>query len=103
MALSLLHGCSRRDPPTPKGLKAFLMLAGLVRSCRCSNWGQRRRLWCYHYHRRSLSETAMYRMKCCFGDHLKNRLTENQQSEARLRSEILNQFTHLGLPEFEWS
>ena len=55
------------------------------------------------YHRRSLSETAMHRMKCCFGDHLKNRLLPNQQTEARLRSKILNKFTHLGLPEFEWS
>ena len=55
------------------------------------------------YHRRSLSETAMHRMKCCFGDHLKNRSLPNQQTEARLRSKILNKFTHLGLPEFEWS
>ena len=55
------------------------------------------------YHRRSLSETAMYRMKCCFGDHLKNRLIENQRTETRLRSKILNKFTHLGLPKFVWS
>ena len=55
------------------------------------------------YHRRSLSETAMYRMKCCFGDHLKNRLIENQRTETRIRSKILNKFTHLGLPQFEWS
>ena len=54
------------------------------------------------YHRRSLSETAMYRMKCCFGDHLKNRLIKNQRTETRLRSKILNKFTHLGLPKFEW-
>ena len=55
------------------------------------------------YHRRSLSETAMYRMKCCFGDHLKNREIKNQRTETRLRSKILNKFTRLGLPEFEWS
>jgi hypothetical protein len=55
------------------------------------------------YHRRSLSETAMYRMKCCFGDHLKNREIPNQQTEARIRSKILNKFTHLGLPQFEWN
>jgi hypothetical protein len=48
------------------------------------------------YHRRSLSETAMYRMKCCFGDHLKNRLLPNQQTETRLRCKILNKFTRLG-------
>ena len=54
------------------------------------------------YHRRSLSETAMYRVKCCFGDHLKNRLLPNQQTEARLRCKILNTFTQIGLPQFEW-
>lgn len=54
------------------------------------------------YHRRSLSETGMYRMKCCFGDHLKNRLLPNQQAETRLRCKILNKFTRLGLPQFEW-
>lgn len=55
------------------------------------------------YHRRSLSETAMYRMKCCFGDHLKNREIQNQRTETRLRSKILNKFTHLGLPKFVWN
>jgi hypothetical protein len=55
------------------------------------------------YHRRSLSETAMYRMKCCFGDHLKNREIENQRTETRIRSKILNKFTRLGLPQFEWN
>jgi hypothetical protein len=55
------------------------------------------------YHRRSLAETAVYRMKSCFGSTLKNREHENQRAEARLRSKILNRFTHLGLPQFEWS
>jgi hypothetical protein len=55
------------------------------------------------YHRRSLSETAMYRMKCCFGDHLKNRILPNQRTEVRIRSKILNKFSHLGLPQFEWN
>lgn len=54
------------------------------------------------YHARSLSETAMHRMKCCFGDKLKNRVLGNQRTEARLRSAILNRFTQLGLPQFEW-
>jgi len=55
------------------------------------------------YHRRSLAETAMHRMKCCFGSLLKNREFPNQRTEARLRSKILNHFAHLGLPQFEWS
>jgi hypothetical protein len=65
--------------------------------------GRRRWKESVGYHRRSLSETAMYRMKCCFGDHLKNREIENQRTETRLRSKILNKFTRLGLPEFEWN
>jgi hypothetical protein len=53
------------------------------------------------YHRRSLSETTMQRMKCCFGDRLKNHRIENQRTETRLRSKILNHFTRFGLPQFE--
>jgi IS5 family transposase len=72
-----------------------------IREIRCRG----RRQWKERvgYHRRSLSETAMYRMKCCFGDHLKNRLIQNQTVETRLRSKILNKFTSLGLPLFEWN
>jgi hypothetical protein len=55
------------------------------------------------YHRRSLAETAMYRMKCCFGDKLKNRKLPNQRAEVRIRCKILNRFTQLGMPRFEWS
>jgi len=86
------HGNSRRRP-LPRDVA--------IREIR--RRGRRRWKESVGYHRRSLSETAMYRMKCCFGDHLKNRSIPNQQTEARLRSKILNKFTHLGLPEFEWS
>ena len=49
-------------------------------------------------HRRSLSETAMCRMKTIFGGRLKNRSVEGQKTEARLRCKILNHFTKLGMP-----
>jgi Transposase DDE domain len=55
------------------------------------------------YHRRSLAETAMHRIKCCFGNDLKNHKLQNQRTEARLRCKILNRFTKLGMPCFEWS
>lgn len=55
------------------------------------------------YHRRSLAETAMHRIKGCFGDRLKNHKPPNQQTEARLRCKILNYFTRLGMPRFAWS
>lgn len=46
------------------------------------------------YHRRSLVETTMFRLKTIFGPKLKNRRLDNQCTEARLRCRILNQFTH---------
>ncbi len=51
------------------------------------------------YHRRSLSETAMYRMKSLFGGNLKNRKMENQKTEVRLRCKLLNKLTTLGMPK----
>jgi len=55
------------------------------------------------YHRRSLAETAMYRMKNTFGDKLKNRTLPNQITEAALRCKILNLFVTLGMPAFLWT
>jgi len=49
------------------------------------------------YHERSLSETAMFRVKSAFGGHLKHRLLESQRVEARIKCKILNRFTRLGL------
>ena len=86
------HGNSSRHP---------LSRDVAIRTIR--RYGRRRWKERIGYHRRSLSETAMYRMKCCFGDHLKNRLISNQRTEVRLRSKILNKFTRLGLPQFEWN
>lgn len=47
------------------------------------------------YHRRSLVETAMFRLKTTFGPELKNRELVNQTTEARLRCKILNYFNRL--------
>jgi hypothetical protein len=55
------------------------------------------------YHRRSLAETAMQRMKSCFGDRLKNRNLKPQQTEAAIRCKLLNLFVTLGMPAFIWS
>ena len=55
------------------------------------------------YHRRSLVETSIYRLKQSFGARFKNKRFENQQTEARLRCKLLNRFTHLGLPQFRWN
>jgi hypothetical protein len=51
------------------------------------------------YHRRSLAETAMFRFKTIFGDHLCARETERQKTEARVKCAALNRMTRLGMPE----
>lgn len=51
------------------------------------------------YHRRSLAETAMFRIKTLFGDHLKARKFESQAVEAFVRCVVLNRMTALGMPE----
>jgi len=51
------------------------------------------------YHRRSLSETAMFRYKTVFGDRVSARTFENQRTSLLLRLKALNRMTMLGMPE----
>ena len=51
------------------------------------------------YHRRSLAETTMFRLKTIFGDKLSARVFENQAAEAFLRCAALNRMTQLGMAE----
>ena len=51
------------------------------------------------YHIRSLSETAMFRLKTIFGDELSARLLETQTTQALVRCAALNRMTHLGMPQ----
>jgi ribosomal protein L21 len=51
------------------------------------------------YHKRSLVETAFYRLKTIFSDKLKSRRAETQKIEAELRCLALNRMTALGMPQ----
>ena len=51
------------------------------------------------YHRRSLVETAMMRMKRIFVGGLSSRRFHNQATEMRVRCVALNRMTGLGMPE----
>jgi hypothetical protein len=51
------------------------------------------------YHRRSLAETAMFRYKTIFGDHLNAREAKRQITEARVNCAALNRMTRLGMPD----
>jgi hypothetical protein len=51
------------------------------------------------YHRRSLAETAMFRLKTIFGDKVSARTFENQRTQLLLRCRALNLMTTLGMPD----
>lgn len=51
------------------------------------------------YHRRSLAETAIFRLKTLFGATLRARSEAAQETETRLRLNALNLMTALGMPE----
>lgn len=51
------------------------------------------------YHRRSLSETAMFRLKTIFGERVPARVFENQRTQLLIRLKALNMMTLLGMPE----
>lgn len=51
-----------------------------------------------NYHRRSLVETMMSRMKTVFGDQIRSRTLENQRTDLLIRCYAMNQINSLGLP-----
>lgn len=53
------------------------------------------------YHRRSLAETHMLRLKTILGGMLRVRSFANQQTDAKIMANILNKMTHLGMPKSE--
>ena len=54
----------------------------------------------YRYHRRSLSETGMYRFKTTFGGVLTSRSFPRQKTEAILKAKTLNAFRRLASPAY---
>lgn len=52
-----------------------------------------------NYHRRSLSETAMFRIKTIFGEKVSARTFENQRTQLLIRCWALNRMTTLGMPD----
>lgn len=52
------------------------------------------------YHKRSLAETAMYRMKTLIGSQLKTRKMASQSVEAAIWCRAVNKMSELGLPAY---
>ncbi len=82
------HGNRKGDPhPRDENLRT-------IRKIGRSAWKE-----AVNYHRRSLSETMMYRVKTIFTGEVSARCTENQATELLVECSIINQFTHLGMPD----
>ena len=79
---------NRRQPPLPRdeALRA-IRRHGRAAFPRCSG-----------YPRRSLVETAMFRIKTLFGGRLSARRFDAQATEAFLRCRAMNRMTLLGMP-----
>jgi len=52
------------------------------------------------YHKRSLAETTMWRLKSAFSDRLKSRCQPNQEAEIALRVYLLNTWTNQAMPTY---
>lgn len=80
----------RGDPPHPRH--------DAIRRCRKKG----RKKWKKEsgYHRRSLSETAMFRYKVTFGPGLYSRTLNRQKVEARINVKTLNEFRKLAAPAY---
>ena len=50
------------------------------------------------YHRRSLAETAMFRVKTLLGNRLSTRTMEHQKIEMAIWCRVINKMTQLGMP-----
>lgn len=63
-----------------------------------------RKLWkiCADYHKRSLVETSMFRVKKMCGERLKARRLDTQQTEAICKCLVINKMNKLGLPIGKW-
>jgi IS5 family transposase len=52
-----------------------------------------------NYHRRSLAETAVFRVKMIFGERVSARSFDGQAAQLLVRCAALNRMTHLGMPD----
>ncbi len=52
-----------------------------------------------NYHRRSLAETQVFRVKMIFGERVSARSFDGQAAQLLVRCATLNRMTHLGMPD----
>lgn len=86
------------DPAITKRNDAILEISGL------GGDDPARKLWkiLRDYHRRSLAETTMYRIKQLTGGNLRSREWERQCVEGYIKCFVINKMTQLGMPDSVW-
>lgn len=89
---------STEDPALKKRNDAVLEISGLGGN------DEARKLWkiLKGYHRRSLAETTMYRIKQLTGANLRSREWERQCVEGYVKCLIINKMNELGMPDSTW-
>ncbi len=73
----------------------------LAVGCQKLNWPNKKWKKRYGYHKRSLSEIAMYRVKQLLGGKLRLRNYNAQVGETYTMIKVLNKLTVLGMPEIQ--
>jgi IS5 family transposase len=86
------------DPAVMKRNKAVCEIEGLGGDDEARKFWKRLK----GYYRRSLGETAMYRIKQLTGSNLRSREWDRQQVEAYVKCLIINKMTRLGMPNGRW-
>jgi hypothetical protein len=62
-------------------------------------WGRKQWKKKSGYHRRSIAEAAIFRLKTIFGPKLSSRKWQQQKVEVSIRCYALNRMAHLGMPQ----
>lgn len=83
-----------RNKPTDEAWRLRNHTVSRVKDKGLKKWKEKN-----NYHRRSLTETANFRLKKIFGSHVASRNFENQCIELGLRCRILNKMNQLGMPD----
>jgi hypothetical protein len=86
----------KKDPALMKRDEVILFLNKGQRGERLKIWKKEN-----EYHRRSLVETMMSRMKTLFGDQMRSRSFENQSTDLLIRCYAVNKINGLGMPKSE--
>lgn len=82
------HGnCRGKQLPRDKAIRQ-------IRKCGRKQWKHK-----VGYHRRSIAESTMFRLKTIFGPKLSSRDLQHQQVEVSIRCFVLNKMVSLGMPQ----